>query len=138
MRLYAQPEDLIPEWLDVIPGNAHRLIRAASVLVENATRLGRYDTDAEGYPTQPNTRSAFLAAVCQQVAVWHNADIDPDKGLTGQQATISSQSAGGGSVSYTGTQTTQERGLAAVTLCDQSYLILRNAGLLHQNVRHRR
>lgn len=129
MRPYATPEDLAPEWFDTPPEDAARFIRNAILYVNDATRLSHYPVDADGNPTDAKHIKAFRDAVCQQVVVWKGAGVDPDKGVGGQTPAISSQSAGGGSVSYTGTQSTQELGKIATTLCEQSRLILRDAGL---------
>lgn len=134
MRTYATPDDLSPDWLDTPPDNAPRLIRAASLLVSNATRLARYATDDDGYPTQPAHKAAFTNAVCQQVAIWANANLDPDKGLAGQDPHLTGQSAGSGSINYSGAQTTQELGAAATTLAEPVKLILDEAGLLNPHI----
>lgn len=135
MRIYATPENLIDDnWLGELPTNAAQLIRSASTKVEAATRLARYDVDPAGMPTDPRVAAAFRNAVCQQVTLWHNGGLDPDKGIAGQAAQISSQSAGGGSVSYTGTQTVSELGQQATTLSPQALDILSLAGLNREQV----
>lgn len=134
MRTYATADDLAPAWLDAAPANADRLIRAASLLVTGATRLARYPRDTDGYATEDRHIEAFRDATCQQVAVWASSGIDPDKGTTGQAPHLTSQSAGSGSVSYSGVQTTQELGAAATTLADASLLILAEAGLLTAHI----
>lgn len=135
MRLYATPENLIDDdWLDELPKNASRLIRSASTKVEAATLMARYNVDNAGLPTDPRIAAAFKDAVCQQVTLWANASLDPDKGTAGQTPHISSQSTGGGSVSYTGTQSVQELGQQATSLDPQTMDILRLAGLLREQV----
>lgn len=128
MRIYALPEDLVGNgWLDAIPDKALAFIREASQLVEEATSLYWYDVDDDGMPTKPRVVQAFTDATCAQVAVWVNAGLDPTKGATGQGAHISSQSVPGGSVNYTGTQTTEALGSAATELAPNARLILTNA-----------
>ena len=134
MRLYAQPSDLTPVWVDTEPANASRLIRDASGLVEDAALMARYNTDDDGYPTDPTVREAFRNAVCKQVAIWHAGNLDPDKGSTGQTPHLTGESAGSGSVSYSGAASTQELGIAATTLADGALAILRRAGLMKPEV----
>lgn len=134
MRPYATPADLVPDWLDEEPAGAARHIRAATLLVDYHTRLAEYPVDRDGNPTEQAHIDALRDAVCQQVTVWNGAGVDPDKGAGGQTPAISSQSSGGGSVSYNGTQSTQELGLIATTLCEQSWLILHRAGLTQPRV----
>lgn len=138
MRHYAQPEDLVPEWLDTAPANARSLIRHASTLVDKATRLARYDVDSDGYPTDEPVATALRNAVCQQVTIWHKANLDPDLGATGQTPHLTGQNAGAGSISYSGAQTTQELGQAATTLADATLAILSTAGLTGGKVVRRR
>lgn len=130
MRTYATPAD-IAEWigLETPPDNAPQLIRHASSLVEAATRLDRYNTDADGKPTQYEIAQAFRDAVCQQVEVWHANGIDPAKGAAGQIGQIQSQSVPGGSVTYAGALTAAEIGAAATSLSEAAAHTLRNAGL---------
>lgn len=134
MRLYATPDDLVPDWMATVPDRAPALIRAASGLVEDATLLARYAVDADGYPTNPRIAAAFRNAVCQQVTIWVAAGLDPDKGLTGQDPHLTGESAGSGSVNYSGAQTTQELGQAATTLADAAFNILRREGLMTPQV----
>ena len=138
MRRYAVPTDLAPQWLDTPPSNAERLIRAASLLVEDYTRLAHYPVDFEGYPTKAAHREAFKNATCQQVMEWSNAGIDPDRGVAGQAPKVATQSAGSGSVSYVNVPTTVEISEAMTNLSLQAGIILRTAGLAGASVRYRR
>lgn len=130
MRLYATPGD-IADWigLETPPDNAQSLIRDASLLVESATRLDRYQTDIDGKPTEFNVAQAFRDATCAQVALWHANGMNPSKGFAGQTGQVQSQSVPGGSVSYAGALTATEMGAAVTSLCDAAIHILRNAGL---------
>ncbi|NKZ86549.1 hypothetical protein GS982_31795 [Rhodococcus hoagii] len=117
MLAYAVPADLVPLWLDDEPKGAHRLIRAASALVREATLLARYDADpVTELPTAPKVVAAFRDATCSQVAMWANAKIDPDAGAAGQEPIVASQTVPGGSVTYA-TGQSQQQAAAAATSC---------------------
>lgn len=134
MRLYATPDDLVPEWMDTAPDNARRLIRAASVKVEHATRMARYAVDGDGLPTEPAVKNAMRDAVCHQVAVWTTAGLDPNAGTAGQNLYIQSQSVDGGSVTFGGHVSIEDRTAAATGLDQGTLEILSNAGLLTADV----
>lgn len=134
MRIYATPSDLMPDWLDEIPANATRLIRAASVMVEDTTRLALYATDTQGLPTEPEVIEAFRDAVCNQVAIWHAGELDPNAGAAGQALYVKSQTVDGGSVTLEGHVSVEERTKAATGLDNSTLMILRNAGLLTPSV----
>ena len=133
MRLYATISDVTAS-LGVAPGNAESQIELASLLVESATKLSNYDVDEHGMPTDPVVIDAFRSATVRQLAFWKSNNIDPDKGHIGQDLRISSQSAGGGSVSYEGVASNEDIKAALDTLCDQSMLILQHAGLTKNRV----
>lgn len=134
MRLYAAPIDLIPDWLDTVPDNAKRLIRAASVMVEDLTRLADYPVDSNGYPANPEHIEAMRDAVCQQVTVWTHSELDPNAGTAGQALYVKSQTVDGGSVTLDGHVSVEERTKAATELDQSTLRILRNAGLLYAAV----
>lgn len=136
MRIYAIPEDLVINgWVKTPPDNALALIREASQLVEQFTALYWYDTDDDGMPANERVRQVFNDATCCQVAVWVNAGLDPMKGATGQGAHISSQSVPGGSVNYTGTQTTESLGAAATELAANVRVIITNGRIGTRSLR---
>lgn len=139
MRIYATAEDLTDEWLGdtPTPRNLPGLLRNASILVEQATRLSRYKVDEQGYPTEPQVKEAFKNAVLNQIVVWAAAGIDPTKGMAGQKAQVSSQSVPGGSVSYAGVFSAQELGNIGQTLDPISLNILAQAGLNRTEVRYK-
>lgn len=127
----------MPDWMEEVPDNAQRLIRSASLMVESATRMDYYNVDDEGKPTDMRIIEAFKYATLAQVSFWDAAKLDPAKGATGQTPHITSQSVPGGSVSYGGTQSTQELGRAATSLCSEAVEYLRTAGLLRGHVRYK-
>lgn len=124
MLIYASTDDLSAV-LTPIPDNAAALLRSASVLVRDVTSNDLYDITPAGLPTDPDLRDALREATCVQVAAWVDAGIDLSAGL---KPVVASQSADGGSVSYSLPdpqllQYTRDR------LCREAHLILRNAGL---------
>lgn len=134
MRTYATEAD-VQEWSGTTDPVAPSDIRAASALVENATRLDHYDVDADGYPTSGPIAEAFREATCEQVAGWAAAGINVSAGAVGQSPRITSQSVPAGSVSYASPIGTAELGAAATSLSTAAALILRNAGLMRDDVR---
>lgn len=134
MRTYATEAD-VQEWSGTTDPVAPSDIRAASALVENATRLDHYDVDADGHPTSGPIAEAFREATCEQVAGWSAAGINVAAGAVGQSPRITSQSVPAGSVSYASPIGTAELGAAATSLSTAAALILRNAGLMRDDVR---
>jgi hypothetical protein len=49
---------------------ATRVLTSASKVITRATMTGVYQTDAFGYPTDPDVRRAFQDATCAQVHWW--------------------------------------------------------------------
>ncbi|WP_052062015.1 hypothetical protein [Rhodococcoides fascians] len=128
--IYAEPSDLTEEWLPSVPSNAAALIRYASEMITEETTLARYAVDDDGMPTDPKVRKAFKRATLRQVVLWAKAKIDPEAGTVGQEPIITSQSAGGGSVSYATGITQQEVKAAVDTVCPGARRVLKNAGLI--------
>jgi len=128
LPIYAEPTDLT-SWLGEIPADAQSLLLKASLLVAKATRFDRYDADDNRIPTAPVVREAFRNATCQQVVSWKAAKVNPFGGLTGQSPQIASQSADGGSVSYTNLPTPQDIAKVTGELCAESLIILQLDGL---------
>ncbi|KZM69644.1 hypothetical protein AWN90_07655 [Nocardia terpenica] len=124
MLIYASTDDLAA-FLNPIPENAGALIRSASTLVRDATSNDLYDTTPAGLPSDPDLRDALRRAVCVQVSTWVNAGIGPSAGL---KPVVASQSADGGSVSYS-LPDPQLLQYARDRLCHEAHLTLRNAGL---------
>lgn len=59
---YAEPADLVPDYLDAAPPDAARLLRRASADVDRALLTAVYDT------TDPAVIAALKRATCEQVA----------------------------------------------------------------------
>ncbi|MFE9323515.1 hypothetical protein ACIHDR_45450 [Nocardia sp. NPDC052278] len=121
MLVYATPADLTGR-LDPIPSNAASLIAAAATRVRDITSNDLYDITPAGLPADDDLREA----TCLQVLAWVAAGIDPS--AAGLRPAVASQSADGGSVTYTQPDpNTIQR--AAERLCHEAVLVLRNAGL---------
>ncbi|MBF6333328.1 hypothetical protein [Nocardia transvalensis] len=124
MLIYASPDDLAA-FLTPVPDNAAALIRSASMLVRDVTSNDLYDITPAGLPSDPDLRQALREATCVQVASWVDAGIGPAAGL---KPAVASQSADGGSVSYSLPDPEQLQ-RARERLCHEAHLMLRNAGL---------
>lgn len=135
---YATPQDLVPMWVpedpDRDPASLERLLRAASLRVATATRLAAYATDTDGNPSDPQVVEALRDATCQQAALWIGANIDPTVGALGQDLVVTSQSVPGGSVSYDVGGRSEKIAAAITDLSDESFAILRLAGLLYPSI----
>ncbi|WP_157124752.1 hypothetical protein [Nocardia pseudovaccinii] len=125
MLVYATPADLTGR-LDPIPSHAVALITAASTRIRDITSNDLYDITPAGLPADDDLREALREATCLQVIAWVNAGIDPS--AAGLQPVIASQSADGGSVTYSRPDPDTIR-RAAERLCHEAVLMLRNAGL---------
>ncbi|MGW5267251.1 hypothetical protein ACWEQ4_01240 [Rhodococcus sp. NPDC003994] len=135
--MYAAAADLSPLWLSTVPDDAPRLIRAASTRVREATKFDLYATTPAGLPSDPAVAEAFRDAVCQQVAEWTLAKVDPDAGVAGQPLVVASQSVDGASVSYVTGDSQKQLAAAVGSLSPAARTILRNAGLGSRNPGHR-
>lgn len=125
MLVYAKPADLTNR-LDPIPANATALIEAASARVRDITSNDLYDTTPPGLPADEDLRDALREATCLQVIAWVELGINPATG--GLRTEIASQSADGGSVTYSRPDPAALR-RASEYLCHEAVLVLRNAGL---------
>lgn len=130
MLVYATVDEVEAFTGEPAPSNAAKLIRTASGMVRDITRLARYDTLPNGLPEDDDLRLAMSEAVCAQVESWTVAGIDPVAGVAGREVAVQSQSADGGSVTYTNLPSAEEIRAAVSTLCDLSVSILRDAGLV--------
>jgi hypothetical protein len=146
--IYATATDLVANgWVSQpqLPGNVNALLRQASNMVRFACRTDRYYTyplnegdpvpssapagmDA-GKPSNPLYSQAMNDAVCQQVAFWVEAVINPDAGLAGLAPVVTTQTVPGGSVTYEVAMTQEWQQEAVEGLCEAAIVILRNAGL---------
>jgi hypothetical protein len=129
--VYAEPDDLMDGWLNEQPDDfeAKRAIRAASRLVRQATRCDRYEVDPAGLPVDLTISEAMRDATCAQAAMWITAGIDPGAGTAGREIGIASQSADGGSVTYSDSISAEEIERSLRYLIAEALEILRENGL---------
>lgn len=128
MLIYAN-RDAVEAWSgEEAPDNVDILIRRASALVGVATRMARYEVTPAGLPADDDQAEAMRDAVCAQVTVWDKAGIDPTAVET--EARVSKTSMDGASFEYDRATELSERTRVASTLCEESYDILRLAGLI--------
>ena len=122
MPTYATPDDLTDP-----PANADHMLILASALVTEATMTAFYSVDAEGVPTDEDTRTRFKAATVAQVNHWTSLGIDPTQGAAGVtgQRQATSKSIGSASISYEAGETAAQDRLAALhTIAPMSVAIL--------------
>lgn len=131
MLTYAVPDDLMDGWLVEEPETAvaTRAIKFASQLVRTATRCDHYEVDPAGLPTEPDVIEAMRDATCAHAAMWIEAGINPAAGTLGREIGIASQSADGGSVTYSDAITAEEVAASLKALTPTALDILRSAGL---------
>lgn len=133
---YATSADLTAWTGTDAPDNVAVLLREASALVAEVTRLAVYDTDDAGLPTNDPVSVALRDATCAQAALWAATGIDPLTGAVGAASNaasgvVSSSSIGGASVSYAVAADAADLRVAAVdSLTPSALRILRAAGLL--------
>ena len=131
MLVFAQPDDVVA-WAgytfdkDV---NLQPLIRRASSMVQRAVRSARFEVTPAGMPEDPEVMDALRDAVCEQVTVWVENDINPTV-IQGASSAVTSSSIGDASVSYSSVDAAQVKDQAANQLCDAALDILANAGLI--------
>lgn len=131
MLVFAQPDDVVA-WAgytfdeDV---NLQPLIRRASSMVQRAVRSARFEVTPAGMPEDPDVMDALRDAVCEQVTVWVENDINPTV-IQGASSAVTSSSIGDASVSYSSVDAAQVKDQASNQLCDAALDILSNAGLI--------
>ncbi|QWS68128.1 head-to-tail adaptor [Gordonia phage VanLee] len=133
MRVYAETADLPGAVATALGDRAESYLTHASLSVENATIMARYDVDELGYPTGEAIVTAFRDAVVAQVEYWQAAGVSPIGGVLAQEREVTSQSAGGGSVSFGALRTAEALTEAITELCPMALAILRQAKLLGGN-----
>lgn len=137
MRVYATEADYGAVAEEDWDGDADvlkRRLRAASVEVEKLTRLARYDTDDDGFPTDPDISDAFTEATCAIVEHWQDTD-DP-RGTEASQGAVKILSVSLGTTSANSDRRTEHDKLIS-RIGDRAIDVLTNAGLISSIVAHR-
>ncbi|OFN80047.1 hypothetical protein HMPREF2526_06030 [Corynebacterium sp. HMSC070E08] len=131
MLVFAQPDDVVKwagyEFDDDV--NLQPLIRRASSMVQRAVRAARFEVTPAGMPEDPDVMDALRGAVCEQVTVWVENDINPTV-IEASSGGVTSSSIGDASVSYSTVEAASAKDQAANELCDASLDILFNTGLI--------
>ena len=132
MRSYASASD----WVDSpvtdgpVPSDVAKLLARASLAVDELLLTAVYDTDAEGYPTEPTIVEALRDATLAQASYWTETGDSTGAGDGGGSMSIGSVSLGGSRMPVT---SKLERDLTRrAPLAEQ---ILNNAGLISRIVR---
>ncbi|HAT1159094.1 TPA: hypothetical protein NJV00_000856 [Corynebacterium striatum] len=131
MLVFAQPDDVV-KWAGYEFDDAVKLeplIRRASSMVQRAVRSARFEVTPAGMPEDPDVMDALRDAVCEQVTVWVENDINPTA-IASAVGGLTSSSIGDGTVSYSTVEAAQVKDQAANELCDAALDILANAGLI--------
>jgi hypothetical protein len=131
--IYATAADLAEWTQQAAPANAAALLRSASLLVRDATKVCYYAVDGTGLPTDTAVKQAFNDATCCQVAFWAAAGIDPSAPLA-QQGVLNQKAIGSARLGYDTSgagslAAWQAKVDAATSLCDEAYRILQDANL---------
>lgn len=135
LLVYATGPDLQTWTGATAPSNADQLLRSASILVRQATKTARYDTDSAGLPTDATVAEAFKDATCAHAAAMAAAKVNPAAGGTLQAGVAASKKVGSAAVDYAdaGAATAAKRALLT-SLCPDAQAILEQAGLVPATV----
>lgn len=119
-----------------IPDNIVQLLRSASLLIAEETKLAYYDADPNtSLPTNTAIIGAFRDATCVQVSVWAKLGIDPNLAALDFAPPKRGKAIGTARIDY------DTSAIASVTafnarqqlvgsLCQEAQTILRQAGIL--------
>ncbi|PWC05406.1 hypothetical protein [Agromyces badenianii] len=129
----AEYETLAEEPFDGTVGVLAKRLRSASIEVEKLTRRAVYETDEDGYPTDPDIEDAFTEATCAIVEYWEETD-DP----TGADAAEGAVKIGSVSLGTTSSSADTSSPLDRLQrrIGTRAYDILTNAGLIPSAVAH--
>lgn len=130
MLIFATAAD-VEKWMDEpLDGRSvDSLLRRASSLVQRAVRSARFAVNPAGTPTDPDIEDALRDAVCEQVTVWMESDIDPAV-VASSAAPVAASSIGDASINYgDSTSSNAAKDAASAELHPAAFDILANAGL---------
>lgn len=130
MLIFATHDDVV-KWIDdpLTDRNIDSLLRRASSMVQRAVRSARFAVTPAGMPEDPDIEDALRDAVCEQVAVWLESDVNPVE-VASAAAPVAASSIGDASISY-GDSSASNAAKDAVSaeLHPAAFDILANAGL---------
>lgn len=136
MRVYAttaEYDDFAEEPWDGTPEALEKRLRSASIEVEKLTRRAVYETDTNGYPTDPDIDDAFSEATCAIAEYWSITD-DPT-GAEAQEGAVKIGSVSLGTTSSSSEGLTEREKLER-RIGTKAIDILTNAGLIGGAVAH--
>ena len=134
----ATVDDLAGWTATTVPANATALLRSATSLVLDATKLADYCTDPDtGLATDPNIAAAMNQATCIQAAAWDALGINPLTGGIDTGGVKASKRIGTASFEIAGAaQTAAALAYAAQNLVPEAVRRLRQEGLISMFPRH--
>ncbi|MDR6867680.1 hypothetical protein J2Y69_002284 [Microbacterium resistens] len=139
LRTYATVSDYKEvaeeEWPAEDAGTLTKRLRAASVEVEKLTRRSWYETDADGFPTDPDVSDAFTEATCAIAEYWSPEGTDDPKGIDIHAGAVKIGSVSLGTTSSSSESLTDQEKLAR-RIGQRAIDILTNAGLIQSAVAH--
>lgn len=100
MLIFATAAD-VEKWMDEpLDGRSvDSLLRRASSMVQRAVRSARFAVTPAGMPEDPDIEDALRDAVCEQVTVWLENDVNPVE-VASAAAPIAASSIGDASINY--------------------------------------
>ena len=130
MLIFATDAD-VEKWMgEPLDGRSvDSLLRRASSLVQRAVRSARFAVTPAGMPTDPDIEDALRDAVCEQVTVWLENDVNPVE-VASAAAPVATSSIGDASVNYGDSSASNAaKDNTATELHPAAFDILANAGL---------
>lgn len=135
MLIYATPTDLSTWTGTAAPTNATALLRAASLMVADATVTAYYDADTTELPTDAKVLAALNQATVIQAAAWAVMGIDPTLGGVFTSKVAVNKHIGTASITYAdAAPATAARVDATVDLVPDAVRVLRAANLLSPRI----
>ena len=130
MLIFATDAD-VEKWMgEPLDGRSvDALLRRASSLVQRAVRSARFAVTPAGMPSDPDIEEALRDAVCEQVTVWLENDVNPVE-VASAAAPVAASSIGDASVNYGDSSASNAaKDSISTTLHPAAFDILANAGL---------
>ena len=130
MLIFATDAD-VEKWMgEPLDGRSvDALLRRASSLVQRAVRSARFAVTPAGMPSDPDIEEALRDAVCEQVTVWLENDVNPVE-VASAAAPVAASSIGDASINYGDSSASNAaKDSISTTLHPAALDILANAGL---------
>ena len=139
MRVYATPGDydeVAEEPCDTADtATLEKRLRSASIEVEKLTRRAVYETDDDGFPTDPDISDAFTEATCAIAEYWSPSGTDDPMGVDLIAGAVKIGSVSLGTTSSSSDDLSEQEKLAR-RIGTKAIDILTNAGLIQAAVAH--